>query len=423
MEEILDIYGRKNIYELEEARLAKAALSEANKAKIRAFCTHLFAQGASALRVAKLASQLRKLAALFGKDFEDVTREDILELLAKINRGYTTDRQLVHYYTGKIFHITGKPMTYETRKDYMRIIKRFFRWLKGKNTLLVDELKIAKKESDRNLNLGDIITDEEMLKVLQTCQTARDKALFALLHETGARAGELLTMRIKDIIHDGQLKKVRLNGKTGERRVIIITSVPYLMSYLQNHSRQEDPNTYLWLSDNPRFKGAPLHYAGFRKLVKEMFAKAGLAHKRCNPHYFRHSRATINARYLKETQMDLFFGWRIGSGQVATYVHASGRDVDDAVLEMHGIKKPEERQMPTKPQSCAICKTENEAIADFCKNCGHPLSIKAAMGVNSILKEETDKAFQLLLEIAKDPKLMAEFDKFKQNYTGVGNGK
>ncbi len=82
MEERLDIYKRKDIYVKEQGRMAKSAISEANKALIVKFCRDSFAKGISELRAAKLSAQLRKLAALFGKDFDTVTKEDILQLLA-----------------------------------------------------------------------------------------------------------------------------------------------------------------------------------------------------------------------------------------------------------------------------------------------------------------------------------------------------
>ncbi len=414
--ERLDIYKRKGIFEKERARLAKSSLSNANKALIERFCRDLFARGLCELRATKIAGELRRIGALLNKDFEQITKEDILELLAKLNRENSSDRELKNYYTGKLFHIRGKPFSYNTKRDYLRLIKSFFRWLKGKNTPLVEDLEIRKKESERYTKLGDIITDEEIEKVLEKCPSIRDRAILSLLHETGARAGELLNIRIRDIITTEKITKVRLDGKTGERKSIIINCVPHLMRYVDQHPDRKNPDALLWVTNNPRFKYSPLIYPGFCRLIKEAFNKAGLGHKQCNPHFFRHSRATLNANFLTEPQLCLFFGWKIGSEQVATYVHSSGRDVDKAILEMHGIETKKEKEVVNKPQHCAICKTQNENIADYCRNCGHPLSLKTAIGLGSVIKDETEKAFQLLIDIAKDPKLMAEFQEFRQNY-------
>lgn len=90
MEQRLDIYKRKDIYAKEQARMAKSAISEANKALIAKYCRDLFSNGISELRAAKLSAQLRKLAALFGKDFDNVTifRENGNLAVEELDREY-----------------------------------------------------------------------------------------------------------------------------------------------------------------------------------------------------------------------------------------------------------------------------------------------------------------------------------------------
>jgi integrase/recombinase XerD len=43
------------------------------------------------------------------------------------------------------------------------------------------------------------------------------------------------------------------------------------------------------------------------------------------------------ANYLTEAQMNVYFGWTQGSDMPGVYVHLSGRDIDDAVLNANGI--------------------------------------------------------------------------------------
>jgi len=265
-----------------------------------------------------------------------------------------------------------------------------------------------------NREIGDTITEEHIKQVIECNADVRDRALLAVLHETGARAGELLNLKIKDVLKADRFFKLRLNGKTGERRSMIIWSVPYLLRYLETHMFKDNPNSYLWISTHPRYRGKPIMHAGLTKLINSAFERAKLSHIQHNPHFFRHSRATINANLMTEVQMCLYFGWVMGSGQVATYVHASGRDVDDAVMKMHGFQKEEEKESPNKVKECAICKTMNEAISDFCRNCGQPLTLKKALESEESIKTETEKAFELLMEITKNPELMKRFEEFKK---------
>ncbi|MBW2965283.1 tyrosine-type recombinase/integrase, partial [Candidatus Woesearchaeota archaeon] len=80
-----------------------------------------------------------------------------------------------------------------------------------------------------------------------------------------------------------------------------------------------------------------MHYSAIRSMVSRTFEKAGIR-KKCNPHAFRHSRATYMANHLTEFQMNQYFGWIQGSDMPSTYVHMSGREVDDAILAMNGLK-------------------------------------------------------------------------------------
>ena len=43
------------------------------------------------------------------------------------------------------------------------------------------------------------------------------------------------------------------------------------------------------------------------------------------------------ANHLTEFQMNQYFGWIQGSDMPSTYVHMSGKNVDEALLRMNGV--------------------------------------------------------------------------------------
>ena len=93
--------------------------------------------------------------------------------------------------------------------------------------------------------------------------------------------------------------------------------------------------------------------------------------KRVNPHNFRHSRETYLANFLTEAQMKEFFGWTQDSKMAGVYVHMSGRNVDNALLKIYGIKNDEEkRESIFKPKECPRCQKVNQATNKFCSRCG-----------------------------------------------------
>jgi predicted amidophosphoribosyltransferase len=86
------------------------------------------------------------------------------------------------------------------------------------------------------------------------------------------------------------------------------------------------------------------------------------------------------------------------------------------MLRMHGLKKPEDGVPKNQPLECPICKTINEFTNSFCKNCGKALTLKVAMDTEEQINRETNKAFELLREIAKSPELLKEFEKFRKQF-------
>ena len=75
-------------------------------------------------------------------------------------------------------------------------------------------------------------------------------------------------------------------------------------------------------------------------MLKSVAQNAGID-KPINPHHFRHSRATDLAKKLTEAQLCQYMGWIQSSKEAATYVHLSGRDMDKAILTLHGLAEEE----------------------------------------------------------------------------------
>ena len=258
-----------------------------------------------------------------------------------------------------------------------------------------------------------MIQPEEIRNVIFCCLTIRDKAFLSLLYETGARIGEILNMKIKDFKPNERYAKVRLFGKTGERLVTIVFSVGYINQYLEKHPFKNDLDSYLWLSEGSCRNKQPLLYIGAIKIIKRAFLNSGLK-KRYNPHIFRHSRATELAPHLTEVQMSLYFGWVLGTRQVRNYVHASGKEVDESILRLNGIE-PKTKEEEQKITLCHRCGLSNKG-SNFCKGCGYALDTQSAIKIEERIRDETDKSFELLIEISKNPEIMKEFEKFKAGY-------
>jgi ribosomal protein L40E len=96
--------------------------------------------------------------------------------------------------------------------------------------------------------------------------------------------------------------------------------------------------------------------------------------------------------------METYLGWIPGSKMPKIYVHLSGRDVDAALLRLHGVEPQEEKSRPKiDVVICPRCNVKNMPTGRFCNKCGLPLQIEAAMELENTRKE-ADTLMNLLLE-------------------------
>ena len=76
----------------------------------------------------------------------------------------------------------------------------------------------------------------------------------------------------------------------------------------------------------------------------------------------------------------------------ARYVHLSGRDMDDAYDQMHGLYDPDEEEDTPDVVDCPRCQELNEPDAAFCMRCGFALDEETAAEleeqVDSDMKED-----------------------------------
>ncbi len=394
METPLNIYRNGNALNKELERLTKAKISQRNKEAIIRYGKYQLANNVGIPRVARISMGIRTLALSLEKDFEAATKEDIEVLVSKINQ--------------------NADYSPATISDFKQIIKQFYKFLKGNREEYPQEVKWIKTAIKLNhrKQFEELIHPEEIRNVLYCCENIRDKAFLSLLFESGARIAEILNMKIKDFNRFDRFAKVRFFGKTGERWVTIVSSIDPINKYMEKHPFKADVNSYLWLSEGSYRHLQPLLYTGAVKLIKRAFRTAGQK-KRCNPHLFRHSRATELAPALTEVQMSLYLGWVLGTKQIRNYVHASGKEVDGAILKLHGLTEKSVEEQTIRIQ-CHRCGVMNIG-SNFCKECGLALDVPSAIKLDDQVKQETDKAFDLLMEMSQNPALLKEFEEFKRN--------
>ena len=87
----------------------------------------------------------------------------------------------------------------------------------------------------------------------------------------------------------------------------------------------------------------------------------------------------------------------------ATYVHLSGRDVNNALLKLHGMKvNGEEKRNEFTLIICPRCENKNSPTSKFRSAYGLCLDVKTAICIDEV-RAEVDK---LMNELIKNPKVL-----------------
>jgi site-specific recombinase XerD len=330
-------------------------LSDARRETFMRFVRDMELKGLSRSTVLGYVKAVRTLDC-DGKRYEELTGEDLMSWMERIGSNGWSEG------TVNLFRMR---------------VKHFLRWLHGCRSVrdpTPEPLRVIQQRRTRRTLPKGILSRGEIRRLVDACDSQRDRALVFVTYELGPRDAEVLGTKIKDAEFDQFGAVLRISGKTGERRVRLIESVPDLKLWISMHPQGNDPDAPLWLK---RGSGA-LGFAGFYYLLEKLGRKAGL-NKHVYPYLFRHSRATHLANVLTEAQMREFFGWTKNSDMPSVYVHLSGRDVDSTLLKHYGIKveaPTEDDQL--EPKTCPWCKTLNSASARFCQSCNAPLDPASA---------------------------------------------
>lgn len=223
------------------------------------------------------------------------------------------------------------------------ILKRFFVWA-GKGEI-VQHLHI--KMPKMPLKREDILTVEDINKMIDSTENHMYKALIAFLFESGARISEVLALKVDDITESDKGMIISIpESKTGKgyRRGLYV----YSAQYIRNHI------TYAGLSRGDRL--FPITKGQAWKIVKEIGKKAGIK-KPISPHKFRHAQATdMVLRGYQETIIRKKLGWVGDSRMIARYQHIVDEDVINATMEKTGAaitKQPLANIKPAEPLKIA----------------------------------------------------------------------
>ncbi len=218
MKDMTDVHDIEHEYDLNNKKLENSEhVSETNKAAISRFSDKCFAQGLSKSRVRRYLSSFHTVLKMApnGFEFTEADREDLEKVVALIEQSDYA----------------------EATKCSLKItVKKYYKVMEGDGENHPDKVNFISTTRDKTkIDKPDPLTREEIQSIIDECKNDRDRAMYKVMYEGGLRAGELMSLRIKDVKFSDHGIKISVRGKTGNRQILLVESERYLRNWLSKH--------------------------------------------------------------------------------------------------------------------------------------------------------------------------------------------
>lgn len=260
-------------------------------------------------------AQLRKLQEVLLKRLEEketqpkpARNEEYLEMFMHAKRIEGCSERTLAYYGSSIRHFFSqietpvRRITTDQVRAYLtayqkinncgkstvdnirRNISSFFSWLEEEDHILKSPLRRIHKIKTK-ITVKEVISDEDIERLRDSCEVMRDVAIIDLLYSTGMRVGELVNLDIEDINFEERECIVYGKGEK-ERRVYFDAKAKlHLQDYLASRT---DSNPALFVTlDAPHDR---LKISGVEIRLRKLGRKLNMI--KIHPHKFRRTMAT-----------------------------------------------------------------------------------------------------------------------------------
>lgn len=259
---LLRVISKYNISMDEET---SQVTEENNDSLLRQFLSAKQVEGCSMPTVRYYGNTIQQLYKTMPKRVTDYTTEDIRAYLAVFQRKRKASRVTVD--------------------NVRRIFSSFFAWLEEEDYIIKSPVRRIHKVKT-GAQVREVLTDESLESLRDTCTHSRDLAMIDLLASTGMRVGELVKLNREDINFNE--RECIVFGKGNKERIVYFNARAkiHLQEYL---SSRRDKNKALFVSlAKPHQR---LQISGVEVRLRKIGREAKVP--RVHPHKFRRTLATM----------------------------------------------------------------------------------------------------------------------------------
>jgi integrase/recombinase XerD len=241
--------------------------------------------------------------------------------------------------------LSKRGLSAATARRRISALRQFYRFLLSEN-VRADDPTSRLDAPKRARSLPKTLSSEEIARLIDAAESARDKALIELLYGAGLRVSELVSLPLRAAPKPGQAHMV-VEGKGGKERMVVLggpalraldAHLAARMSALPKQEAQRE-KAQRWLFPSTSAADGKLTRRRVAQLLEAAAAKAGIDPARVSPHVLRHAFAT----HLVEGGADLrTVQTLLGHADIATtqiYTHVAEGRLKTLVETKHPLAK------------------------------------------------------------------------------------
>ena len=289
-------------------------------------------------------------------------------------------------------HLLNSEYKQNTKHDYIAILKGFLYWGIKKHhfSLTMEDVEEVGTPTQQAITKApeDLLTDNEVYDILLSPITDPCMAaMIATLYWTGARIGEVLRLRWKDMVFGDRILQIRITDtKTNKQRYApcceAVEFVAFWRSKYPNIDGGPVGDNFVFIS---RWENTwrPMSYSNAAWHIEHLGDK--ILNRHIHPHLFRASNITncaakgVPDAVIKETHWG-----NQSTTRLKTYLLLKNEAVDEAMYKRAGIPYASEVEKPKGPIQCKYCRAMNVPNSSYCRMCGQPLTQHAQDSQNTI---------------------------------------
>lgn len=259
---LLQVVSRYSVHALGEEEPVDA---KTNERMLDTFLSAKQVEGCTPATLQYYRTTIRNLFAQMPKHVTECTTEDIRAYLA--------------------FFQQKRQSSKTTMDNIRRILSSFFSWLEEEDYILKSPVRRIHKVKT-GTQVKEVLTDENLEQLRDTCTEIRDLALIDLLASTGMRVGELVKLNRSDIRFND--RECIVFGKGNKQRLVYFNARAkiHLQQYLATRTDEQEALFVSLAKPHTR-----LQISGVEARLRKIGRQAQVL--RVHPHKFRRTLATM----------------------------------------------------------------------------------------------------------------------------------